>query len=274
MDSPAKKQRLDVAVADRGLAESRARAQNVIMGGGVTVDGVVVTKPGAMVDRSCRIELAAPPQPYVSRGGVKLEHALEDFRVPVRGRICLDVGASTGGFTDVLLHAGAERVYAVDVGYGQLAWTLRNDSRVIVMERTNIRDMQSLPEEIALAVVDVSFISLRLVLPVVRGLLVDGGDVVTLIKPQFEAGRGQVGKGGVVRDSATWRTVLERILSKARQGGWAVHGLARSPILGPAGNVEFLAHLKKDGDGTTIDVAVAIDRVLEEARAARRGRAE
>jgi 23S rRNA (cytidine1920-2'-O)/16S rRNA (cytidine1409-2'-O)-methyltransferase len=198
----------------------------------------------------------------VSRGGLKLKHALDHFDVPVEGRVAADIGASTGGFTDVLLRAGALRVYAIDVGYGQLAWPLRNDDRVVVMERTNIRYLEGLPEPVELVVVDTSFISLRQVLPAAARLLALGGDAVVLIKPQFEAGRQQVGKKGVVRSSAVWAEVLYGVLEWAQANGWSVLGLDRSPIHGPAGNVEFLAHLRP-GAGSSIDIGPAVARVLE-----------
>src|SRR5947209_7337034 len=219
------RQRLDLAVVERGLAESRARAQALIGGGGVTVNGEVVTRASTSIGTEDRIGLAREPLPYVSRGGLKLAHALREFAVPVSGVVALDVGASTGGFTDVLLQAGARHVYAVDVGYGQLAWTLRNDPRVTVMERTNVRTLEQLPEPIDVAVADVSFISLRLVLPVMAHLLAPRGAAIVLIKPQFEAGRTQVGKKGVVRDPAVWREVLLRVLRavsrrSSRPSGW------------------------------------------------------
>jgi 23S rRNA (cytidine1920-2'-O)/16S rRNA (cytidine1409-2'-O)-methyltransferase len=253
--------RLDAVVTERGLAETRARAQAIILGGGITVDGVVTTKPGAPVPPDAVVALVLEPMPYVSRGGLKLEHALDSFDLAIEGRVAADVGASTGGFTDVLLKRGALRVYAIDVGYGQLAWTLRNDPRVVVMERTNIRHVESLPEEIRLGVVDVSFISLRTVLPALAPLMAEQADIVALIKPQFEAGRGQVGKKGVVRDPLVWRRVLDEVLSAAAVSGWSVAGLERSPILGPAGNVEFLAHLRRGAETLPVDVPASIRRV-------------
>lgn len=252
--------RLDALAVQRGLAETGARAQALIQGGKVSVDGEVVTKPGAMVSPEAGLALVAPPMPYVSRGGLKLQAALEEFHVAVRDKIAIDVGASTGGFTDVLLQAGAALVYAVDVGYGQLAWRLRNNPRVVVMERTNIRHVTSLPEGADLAVIDTSFISLRLVLPSVQPLLRPGADAVPLIKPQFEAGREKVGRKGVVRDAAVWREVLQDVLRFAQETGWDVRGLLRSPVRGPAGNVEFLAHLV-NGGGESIDVAAAVAAV-------------
>ena len=264
MEREQKKQRLDLVVVERGLAETRARAQALIMGGAVSVDGSVVSRPASLVSPGAAVELVSQPVPYVSRGGLKLRHALDQFGLDVSGAVALDVGASTGGFTDVLVQAGARRVYAVDVGYGQLAWRLRNDPRVVVMERTNIRNVQSLPEMADIAVIDVSFISLHLVLPVVHTLLDERGQAVPLIKPQFEAGRERVGKKGVVRDPAVWREVLERILGYARNTGWTVRGLVRSPILGPAGNVEFLAHLSKETASEETDIGRLITETLDE----------
>ena len=243
------KQRLDVALTERGLAETRAKARALILAGDVLVNGQVESKAGAPVDETATIALRAT-LPYVSRGGVKLAHALDAFAMSVRERVCLDAGASTGGFTDCLLQRGAARVYAVDVGYGQLDWRLRSDARVIVMERTNIRYLDSLPEKPDLCVVDVSFISLRLALPVLYRLSADEAECVALVKPQFEAGRSQVGKGGVVRDAAVHRQVLAEVIGAAGEMGWRGRGLVRSPITGPAGNVEFLLRLDKMGDAT------------------------
>lgn len=263
--------RLDVALVEQGLAESRARAQALILGGGVSVDSQVVTKPSTTVAEDSALALVRDPLPYVSRGGLKLARALDRFQLDVDGMIAVDVGASTGGFTDVLLQRGARRVYAVDVGYGQLAWRLRNDPRVVVMERTNARNLQSLPEPIDLAVIDVSFISLRQVLGPVAGLLRRDGRIICLIKPQFEAGRAQVGKGGVVRDPAVWREVLRRLLDFAAEEGWATAGLERSPITGPAGNVEFLALLARN-PSLSVDLESAIRAVAEAAEQPREQR--
>jgi len=234
------KKRLDILLVERGLAESRARAQAYIMEGRVRAGDRVYSKPGEAVDETAPLTLEQPETSYVGRGGEKLAHALDRFGLDPAGLVALDVGASTGGFTDVLLRRGAARVYAVDVGYGELAWSLREDPRVVVMERTNIRYLERLPEQPALAVIDVSFISLDKVLPAVWRLLASDGRVVALIKPQFEAGRGLVGKGGVVRDPATHRLVLERALAYADAAGWRLGGLVSSPILGRAGNREFL----------------------------------
>lgn len=250
------KQRLDVVVNERGLAETRARARALILAGEVTVNGQMETRAGALVDESTQIALRAG-LPYVSRGGLKLAHALDSFAISVAGLVCVDAGASTGGFTDCLLQRGAARVYAVDVGYGQLAWKLRSDGRVVVMERVNVRYLEGLPEQPGLCVVDVSFISLRLILPVLYRLSAPDAECVALVKPQFEAGRALVGKGGVVRDESVHREVLADVMAAAGEMGWRRRGLVRSPITGPAGNVEFLLWLGKTG------AAVAADALLE-----------
>ena len=258
------KKRLDVLMVERGLAESRTRAQALIMAGRVRLGDRVLSKPGDSVDEAAALAVEQPETAYVSRGGEKLAHALDSFGLDVTGLVALDVGASTGGFTDVLLRRGAVRVYAVDVGYGDLAWSLRADSRVVVLERTNIRYLQSLPEAPALAVVDVSFISLEKVLPAVWRLLCADGNVVALIKPQFEAGRGAVGKGGVVRDPATHRAVLERVLAAAAAEGWQARGLTVSPLLGRAGNREFLALWSKLAHEAPLDITAAIEAAMAE----------
>lgn len=236
------KTRLDILLIEKGLAESRAKAQALIMAGEVQVDGVIVTKAGTQVPVDAVISLK-DNLPYVSRGGLKLAAALDSFKVNPTGVICADVGASTGGFTDVLLQRGAARVYAIDVGYGQLAWNLRQDHRVVVMERTNARYLETLLEPIELVTIDVSFISLKLILPAVVKWLTPAAVVVALIKPQFEAGRNQVGKGGVVRDLKVHRQVLQQVISYAETVGLQPLGLIPSPIIGPAGNHEFLIHL-------------------------------
>lgn len=240
------KVRLDQRVFELGLAESRERAKTTIMGGLVYVDGQKAEKPGMQVSQESRIDVRGAACPYVSRGGFKLEKALRVFPISPAGLVCLDCGASTGGFTDVLLKNGAEKVYAVDVGYGQLAWRLRSDPRVVAMERQNARYLtpDMFPEPMALAVMDLSFISVRLVLPAVRGLLRDGAPVVCLIKPQFEAGREEVGKKGVVRDRAVHERVLRGFLDFAVSAGYTVSGLDYSPIRGPEGNIEYLGYLK------------------------------
>ncbi|MBR7081738.1 MAG: TlyA family RNA methyltransferase [Oscillospiraceae bacterium] len=250
------KTRLDVLLFERGLTESRERAKALIMSGVVFINGQRFDKPGMSVTDDCEIELRGQTLEYVSRGGLKIEKALKYFGVSPEGKRCIDCGASTGGFTDCLLKGGAERVYAVDVGYGQLAWSLRNDPRVINMERTNIRYVteEQIPEKLDLAVIDVSFISLRLVLPVVRRLLKDDGEVLCLIKPQFEAGRDKVGKKGVVRDEATHIEVLRGFAEFAREAGFKVGGITFSPIKGPEGNIEYLGHLiPPDGEDCELD---------------------
>ena len=241
-----KKVRLDQLVFDRGLAESRERAKTTVMSGLVFVNGQRVDKPGAPVAEDAQIELHGEALPFVSRGGFKLDKALRIFPVDPAGKVCIDCGASTGGFTDVLLQHGAARVYAVDVGYGQLAWKLRTDERVVNLERTNVRYIseKEIPEPIELAVMDVSFISIKLILPALRKLLIPGGDLICLIKPQFEAGRDAVGKKGVVRDARVHEDVIRGVLDFAPTAGLSVAGLDFSPIKGPEGNIEYLCHMK------------------------------
>ncbi len=248
--------RLDQLIVSRGLAETRSKAQALLLAGSVRVNGQPAGKAGTMVDEGVGLEVTAALR-YASRGGHKLAHALDAFGLSPAGHIALDAGASTGGFTDVLLQRGAARVYAVDVGYGILDYRLRADPRVVVMERTNIRHLEALPELAACAVIDVSFISLRLVLPAVRRLISPGAWVVPLIKPQFEAGPAQVGRGGVVRDPAVHRAVLRETLAAATELGLTPRGLTRSPILGPAGNVEFLAWLEPGGGVIDVEGAIA-----------------
>lgn len=247
------KRRLDVLLVERGEAESRQKAQAIIMSGQVYVAGQRVDKAGAAVDEKAEIEVRGQTLAYVSRGGLKLEKALKDFGLNPAGYVCSDSGASTGGFTDCLLQHGAAKVFAIDVGYGQLAWSLRSDPRVVTMERTNIRYVtpEDLAEPLDLSVVDVSFISLRLVLPAIRALLKPTGQVLCLIKPQFEAGKEKVGKKGVVRDPEVHRQVLDGFLELARQLELSVLGLTFSPVKGPEGNIEFLAHLTR-GPGEPI----------------------
>lgn len=240
-----KKERLDVVLQSRGLVESRSKAQAVIMEGLVFVAGQRVDKPGTGIDPEAEIEIRGKLCPYVSRGGLKLEKALRDFGVKPVDFVCSDSGASTGGFTDCLLQQGAKKVFAIDVGYGQLDWKIRNDPRVVVMERTNIRNVtpEQLGEPLDLSVVDVSFISLKLVLPVIQKLLKPTGQVLCLIKPQFEAGKEKVGKKGVVRELSTHIEVLEGFLTLAQELGFTVVDLTYSPVKGPEGNIEFLGHL-------------------------------
>ena len=237
--------RLDQLVVERGLVQSRERARALILAGQVLVDGHPVTKAGTAIDVQAVVELARADHPYVGRGGLKLAHALDTFAIPVAGREALDIGASTGCFTDVLLQRGAPRVVALDVGHGQLDWKLRTDARVVVIEHFNARHLTlgTLPGPVDLVVIDVSFISLRQILPVLPPLLRTGADIVALVKPQFEAGREKVGKGGIVRDPAVHDAVLERIGRVAHHLGWPVHACIDSPILGTDGNKEFLVYL-------------------------------
>ncbi len=246
----AAKLRLDLLLVERGLVATREQARRLIMAGQVTVQGQRVDKPGQLIAQAASVEVREGLR-YVSRGGFKLEAALDAFALPVTGLAVVDVGASTGGFTDCLLQRGAARVYAVDVGYGQLAWKLRTDPRVVVLDRTNVRYLTQLPDAALadLAVIDASFINLELVLPATLHLLAVGAPVVALVKPQFEAGRDDVGKGGVVRDAKVHRRVLVEIAALAQRLGLGVAGLIVSPLVGPAGNVEFLVHLRPKPGG-------------------------
>ena len=257
-----KKIRLDQLVFDLGLAESRERAKTTVMSGLVFVNGQRADKPGMQVSPDVNVEVKGTALPYVSRGGLKLEKALKVFPIDVNGKVCIDCGASTGGFTDVLLKNGAAKVYSVDVGYGQLAWSLRNDERVVNMERTNIRYISSeqIPEPLDICVMDLSFISVKLVLPAVCALLKDDGELICLIKPQFEAGREEVGKKGVVRDKAVHLSVIESVLSFAPTVGMTVMGLDFSPIKGPEGNREYLCYMKKGvHEAGVIDAAAVVE---------------
>ena len=257
-----KKVRLDQLVFDLGYTESRERAKTTIMSGLVFVNGQRADKPGTPVAPDAKIEVRGEAIPFVSRGGFKLDKALKVFPIDPTGKTCIDCGASTGGFTDVLLQHGAAKVYAVDVGYGQLAWKLRNDPRVVNLERTNLRYVtaEQIPEQLELAVMDVSFISIKLVLPAVKALLVPGADLVCLIKPQFEAGREEVGKKGVVRDSGVHCQVIRSILDFAPQIGLSVMGLDYSPIKGPEGNIEYICHMKNGCyEGASIDVEALVN---------------
>ena len=243
----ANKTRLDVLLVERGLIETRQKAQATIMSGLVYVKGQKVDKPGTAVLNDAEIEVRGNALRYVSRGGLKLEKAMATFPIDLNGAICGDIGASTGGFTDCMLQNGASKVYAVDVGYGQLAWKLRSDERVVCMERTNARYLthEEVPDELDFASVDVSFISLKLILPPLCGLLKEQGHVACLVKPQFEAGKEKVGKKGVVRDPAVHLEVLENFLIHAKESGFTVLGLTYSPIRGPEGNIEYLGFLEK-----------------------------
>lgn len=258
------KERLDVLLCSRGLAASREKAKAVIMAGLVYVNGQKEDKAGASFDAESDIEVRGNALPYVSRGGLKLEKAMKEFGLTLNGLVCMDVGASTGGFTDCMLQNGAVQVFAVDVGHGQLDWKLRNDPKVVCMERTNIRYVT--PEDIGVAVgfasIDVSFISLTKVLGPVRELLTEQGQIVCLIKPQFEAGREKVGKKGVVRDKAVHREVIEAVMDHARSLGFGLLHLTYSPIKGPEGNIEYLLHLQKNAgetEGPDFDTAALVE---------------
>jgi len=236
------KQRLDVVVHERGLARSREKARGMIMAGEVSVNGAMIDKPGTRIRPDDKVSVKAKPR-FVSRGGAKLAGALDDFAFDVTDLVCADVGASTGGFTDCLLQNGAAKVYTIDVGYGQLDYGLRQDERVLLIERTNARHLEKLDEPVNLVVIDASFISLRLLLPVIKGWMLPDGHIIALIKPQFEAGKQDVGKGGVVRDPQVHSRVVEEIVQFSQENGLHISGLTRSPIKGPAGNVEFLIWL-------------------------------
>lgn len=263
--SSAEKTRLDLAVVERGLAETRSKARAMILAGDVLLNGRPELHAGATVRGSDELGLRAKPR-FVSRGGEKLDHALKQFGIAAAGAVAADFGASTGGFTDCLLQRGVARVYAVDVGYGQLDASLRDDPRIVNMERTNARYLDGLPESVGLVVIDVSFISLGLILPVAASAMRPGGRCVPLIKPQFEAGRRDIGKGGVVRDPFVHRRVLQDVARFATESGFRMEGLVRSPLLGPSGNVEFLAdlHLIREPAGAD-EIGAMIDEVLASA---------
>lgn len=253
-----KKIRLDVAVYERGFAPSREKAKALIMAGQVYVNNQKADKAGTEIKPDDTLEVRGNTLKYVSRGGLKLEKAMQAFPIALEGKICMDVGASTGGFTDCMLQNGAARVYSIDVGYGQLAWKLRCDERVVNLERTNFRycTREQVPDEVDFASVDVSFISLAHILPVLHALLKEDGQAVCLIKPQFEAGKEKVGKKGVVRDLAVHLEVVERIISLALENGFSVEGLSFSPIKGPEGNIEYLIYLKADSNPA---ISAAVD---------------
>ncbi len=265
------KKRLDVLLTEQGYADTRSKAQAVIMAGLVYVDGQKADKPGTSYEETVSLEVRGHTCPYVSRGGLKLEKALRDFGVNPNGYVCSDSGASTGGFTDCLLQQGAKKVFAIDVGYGQLDWKIRSDERVVVMERTNIRYVtpEQLGEPLDLSVIDVSFISLKIVLPTIKQLLKpESGQVLCLIKPQFEAGKEKVGKKGVVRDPETHKEVLDHFVALAHELDFRILGLTFSPVKGPEGNIEFLGHLTlADVSGIEPDTA----DVVAQAHAALKG---
>ena len=256
-----KKTRLDVLLTERGLCESRQKAQATIMAGLVFVDGQRSDKPGTPVAEDASVEVRGHALRYVSRGGLKLEKAMQTFPITLEGKVCADIGASTGGFTDCMLQNGAAKVYAVDVGYGQLDWKLRSDERVVCLERTNARYLtrEQIPVELDFASIDVSFISLKLIFPALYALLREGGEVACLIKPQFEAGREKVGKKGVVRDPKVHLEVLESFLAFVPGAGYTVMGLDYSPIKGPEGNIEYLGYLRKGShDAPQLDPAAVV----------------
>lgn len=258
------KERLDVLIVERQLAESRERAKAYIMAGVVFVNGQKEDKPGLKIKRSSTIEVREKMK-YVSRGGFKLEKAMTSFNLSLEGKVCMDVGASTGGFTDCMLQNGAIKVYSVDVGYGQFAWKLRQDPRVVCMEKTNIRylTMERLAEKIDFCSIDVSFISLTKVLEPITALLQDGAEVVALIKPQFEAGREQVEKHGVVRKAKVHEEVIHHVWNYSKSLGLGIRGLDFSPIKGPEGNIEYLIHLKKQGEDLLIDQEGIIKKIVQ-----------
>lgn len=261
------KERLDILLTEKNFFDSRARAKAMIMAGKILVNGQKVDKAGTLIAPDAEIRILGEEMPFVSRGGLKLQKALDVFKINMVGRIAADVGASTGGFTDCMLQRGAKMVYAIDVGYGQLAWKLRSNVQVVNMERTNIRNVTrqdlyyGLPDFVS---IDVAFISLEKVLPVVYDLLKDSGEVVALIKPQFEAGREFVGKRGVVRDKKIHAAVIERVLNFAAEIGFGVVALDFSPVKGPEGNIEYLAHLIKDGASAGVEVSAVVDSAHEE----------
>lgn len=256
------KKRLDVLLVEKGLVESRQKAQALIMAGQVYVKGQKVDKAGSPTDPEAPVEVRGDGLKYVSRGGYKLEKAMNTWPIILEGKVCADIGASTGGFTDCMLQNGASKVYAVDVGYGQFAWKLRQDPRVVCLERTNARYLttEQIPDPLDFFSVDVSFISLSLILPPLRPLMAQGGQGVCLIKPQFEAGKDKVGKKGVVRDKKVHLEVLEHFLDHAEQAGFAVKGLTYSPIRGPEGNIEYLGWLSAEGDeNCQVDLAELVE---------------
>lgn len=258
----ATKQRLDLLLVERGLAPSREKARAMIMAGEVSINGQIFDKPGTQIQIVAEVAIRNKPR-FVSRGGEKLAWALQTFGIDVKGKICADVGASTGGFTDCLLQNGAAKVYAIDVGYGQLDYSLRQDTRVVVLERTNARFLQSLEEPVNMVVVDAAFISLKLLLPTITHWLQPQADLVTLIKPQFEAGRNEVGKGGVVKNRDIHIRVIHEILSFAHQQQYSIRGLTVSPLKGPAGNVEFLAWFARDNQVESLGIDHLIASIFD-----------
>lgn len=261
------KERIDILLTERNFFDSRARAKTMIMMGKILVDGQKIDKAGTLVNRDAEIKILGEEMPFVSRGGFKLKKALDVFKIILSGKISVDVGASTGGFTDCMLQNGAKKVYAIDVGYGQLAWKLRSNVQVVNMERTNIRNVtkENFLDELDFASIDVAFISLDKVLPVVYNILKDDGEVVALIKPQFEAGKNQVGKKGVVKDKKIHASVIEYVLNFAEELGFKICGINFSPVKGPEGNIEYLAHLSKNFSSQEIDWREKILSVVDSA---------
>ena len=261
------KERLDILLTEKNFFDSRARAKAMIMAGKILVNGQKIDKAGTLIPVDAEIRILGEEMPFVSRGGLKLQKALDVFKIILSGKIAADVGASTGGFTDCMLQHGAKKVYAIDVGYGQLAWKLRSNVQVVNMERTNIRNVtrKDFLDELEFISIDVAFISLEKVLPVVYDLLVDSGEVVALIKPQFEAGREYVGKKGVVKDKKVHAAVIEKVLNFAAGLGFGIGGINFSPVKGPEGNIEYLAHLLKGGYATfDVDILSTVDLAHEE----------
>ena len=263
-----KKERLDILLVEKGIFTSRERAKKNIMAGKIFVDGQRVDKAGEKVNIDAEIIFKGQEMPYVSRGGLKLEKAMKEFDITLNDKVCMDIGASTGGFTDCMLQNGASKVFSVDVGYGQFAWKLRTDPRVVCMERTNIRYVtpEDIGEKINFASIDVSFISLKKIMPATINLLSDDGEVVALIKPQFEAGREKVGKKGVVREKSTHIEVIEKVADFAAEIGFTILGLDYSPIKGPEGNIEYLIHLKNSNEGYEYnkeEFKITIEKVVD-----------
>lgn len=261
------KQRIDILLVEKKIFDSREKAKKALMAGLVYVEGQIVDKAGTRIDTDANIEVRGKGLPYVSRGGFKLEKAIEEFSIDLHRKVTMDVGASTGGFTDCMLQNGANRVFSIDVGYGQLDWKLRQDSRVVCMERTNIRYVkpEDIGERVDFVSIDVAFISLKLVLPVVQKLLRENGEIVFLIKPQFEAGREKVGKNGVIREAETHREVIRDILKFAHEIGITVIGLTYSPITGPKGNIEFLGFGLNKAPTANLNIDEIADRVVKKA---------
>ncbi len=269
----AEKKRLDTVVVELGFAETRSKASAIIMSGEIYVNGQKETKAGYTVKETDKIEFKGKKMPFVSRGGYKLEKAMKNFPITLDNCICMDIGASTGGFTDCMLQCGAKKVYAIDVGYGQLAWKLRTDERVVNLERTNFRYLtkETVTEEIDFASIDVSFISLKKILPVLFDFLKIGGQTVALIKPQFEAGKEKVGKKGVVRDVETHKEVVSSIVAFAYETGFSVLGLDFSPIRGPEGNIEYLVYLAKDTEKSLAVTEIQINEITDKSHIVLRG---